>query len=134
MKKIWMMIVMLCLAMSLSSLALAEDEVAKDWGVLTKLTNGATIDVPVALTTDKSASESFANEGFQKATAKATDEAKKLLRELWDIPEIANMRFSTWQILIIKPRLVVWDDKTYGAIDKAMTVWIKATKAPKEKK
>jgi hypothetical protein len=122
-------IIGVCLALLLISPALGVEEIAKDWGVLTKLTNGATIDVPFALTTEKSASGFFANGGFKEETAKATEQSRKLLRELWDIPEVANMRFSTWQILLIKPRLVVWDDKTYNTIERAMTIWFNAVSA-----
>lgn len=123
MKRIALIIVM---SLVLVGVVSAQEETVKDWGIYTKLSNGATIDVPVALTLDKSASGFFANSGFKQETGKATDNARKLLRNLWDIPEIANMRYSTWQILLIKPRLVNWNESTFEQIDKAMTIWWKA--------
>jgi len=107
-------------------IAWGQEETVKDWGIYTKLSNGATIDVAAALTLDKSASGFFANSGFKEETVKATDQAKKLLRNLWDIPEIANMRYSTWQILLVKPRLVEWNKATFDQVDRAMSIWWKA--------
>ena len=103
--------------------AKAQEEIKKDWGIITKMTNGCSIDVPVALSDSKFTSDFLAQSDFKKETVKADEVSLKLLRNLWNIPEVANMRWSTWQILLLKPRLIVWDDKVYGEIEKAMDIW-----------
>lgn len=124
---IWILVVLMMLVSS----AMAQEETARDWGVYTQLTNGATIDVPIALTTDKSISPFFTQAGFKNATKAGTEEAIKLMRNLWDIPQVANMRFGTWQIMLVKPKLVEWDDTFFGQVDKAMTIWFEAAKGVK---
>jgi hypothetical protein len=99
-------------------------EFVYDWGIFTEAENGGVIDVGRILTTGKIAlTPFFTSDSFEKITKSATDEAKKLLRVLWDIPEISNMRFSSYQIILIKPRLVEWDESLRDKINSAMSGW-----------
>lgn len=122
-------VLVLCVVSFLSLPTYADDEILHDWGVsrifsdkMPQVGGQMRIDVKHSLTTEKSGSTGwFAQVTFQKATAKATDEGKKLLERLWSIDGVANIQFSSYQILMVKGNAFSWpqlEDKVYSEIDK----------------
>lgn len=103
-------------------------ETVKDWGIYTKAgDNNMLIDVGVSLTKTKASFSDLLTSGFDKVTKNATDEAKKMLSVLWEIPGVTNIRFSSYQIILNKARLVDWSE-IEPKLDKAMSAWRKSVK------
>ena len=106
----------LALLLTLPGFTFAIDQQTHNWGVSQEFEDNhpraagqLRLDVKSPLTNEKAGSAGwFTQVTFAKATKDCTEDAKKLLERLWSIQGIANMQFSTYQIIMVKANAWGW--------------------------
>lgn len=130
MKKTIVLTIALFMVIFGTAFAQSTSIIAHDWGGLSYRSNGMVIDVRHELTTEKAGLSEFFTEGYGQATKLATEEAKKLLSIIYNIVGVANIRFSSYQILIITANMFT-PEEIAPKIEEAMTNWHQTIKKEK---
>lgn len=122
-----LIVVLLCVLMVRAD---SIPETLTEWGIYDATENGMVVNVREPLSTEKMGyGDGLASTSFDKATARATEEAKKLFRKLWDIQGVSNIRFSTYSVIIFKGRLYSWAELE-PKITKEFEAWHATVKKP----